>query len=146
MQVSGQLQVPAALPFGNESPNPLRDWLVGLQNCSGRFAEKTDPLSLKGIEARSLKRPSRSLDTKPTELSRLRAKKGTENEFKNQNNEVNGCAPHDMCGVERFACREWEGSMCQGAVTLCCLCWRIVTWQTRGWGRFSTTNEGLIPQ
>jgi hypothetical protein len=67
MEVSGQLDAPAALPLGKEPRYRLSGRLIG----PGRFGEEKNLPAPPVIKPRFLGRPARSLVTLPTELSRL---------------------------------------------------------------------------
>jgi hypothetical protein len=70
MQVSGELNAPAALPLGRIVWHPLNTRLGGSQSPYEQFAQKENLLPLSGIEPRFLYRPTHALVTTLTELFR----------------------------------------------------------------------------
>jgi hypothetical protein len=72
MEVSGQIQVPAALSPGKQPTVPYVMGGSGLgQSRSERYGEKKNPLYLPGIETRFLGCSACSPDAIPIELSQL---------------------------------------------------------------------------
>jgi hypothetical protein len=71
MEVSGQLQVPAALSPKKNHWYPLDRRFGGVQSRSGRGGEEKNSQPPPGIELLNPDRPARSLVTIPTKLSRL---------------------------------------------------------------------------
>jgi hypothetical protein len=70
MEVSGQLEAPAGLLLGKDSPAPMNRRLDGPQSRSGSYGDE-NLLPLLGTEQRFLCCQALSLVTVPTTLSRL---------------------------------------------------------------------------